>query len=197
MLLHSSSMQQSPRRETSNPNTEILKAAAIAKKWKRSSGIEISRSSEIPFATRALQGWRREKKVHSWIENQNLHLQLLQVLTIVHFSTKSQAATERHQNFTSQRPYSSPPIFTENTRFLSKPSWHPKAFFSFIQESRVLQKQNLIPKNQNVREKAQVDKGLRSIQCIKKLYSSFCSFRSFWTFPSSEENVFFYCFLLK
>jgi hypothetical protein len=60
-----------------------------------------------------------------------------------------------------------------------------------------LQKQNLIPKNQNVREKAQVDKGLRSIQCIKKLYSSFCSFRSFWTFPSSEENVFFYCFLLK
>lgn len=130
MLLHSSLMQQSPRRKTSNPNTEILNAAAIAKKWKHSSGIEISRSSEIPFATKALQGWRQEKKVHSWIENQNLHFQLLRVLTIVHFSTKSQAPTERHQNFTSQRLYSSPPIFTENTRFLSKPSWHPKAFFS-------------------------------------------------------------------
>jgi hypothetical protein len=127
MLLNSSSMKQSPRRKTSNPNTEILNAAAIAKKWNHSTGIEISRSSEIPFATRALQGWRQEKKVHSWIENQNLHLQLLRVLTIVHFSTTS---TERHQNFTSQRPYSSPPIFTENTRFLSKPSWHPKAFFS-------------------------------------------------------------------
>lgn len=31
MLLHSSSMQQSPRRKTSSPNTEILNAAAIAK----------------------------------------------------------------------------------------------------------------------------------------------------------------------
>jgi hypothetical protein len=56
----------------------------------------------------------------------------------------------------------------------------PKSLLKvFIQESRVLQKQNLIPKNQNQREKTQVDQGLRSIQYIKKIYSSFCSFRSF------------------